>query len=139
MPEGKLKSSKDSKLAGKIREAIGVGPDEEVDIVTPQFTRKPGDPVPASAPGSPDDWAALRNMTQVALKEMGLGNWDGRLMLFPGEWYNHIPAGFIVEDIFGEMETFKPGISDDDIRCGCLPYGIPAIDGEAIPDEDEHH
>tara|TARA_R110002051_G_scaffold257868_1_gene316891 strand:+ start:21714 stop:22124 length:411 start_codon:yes stop_codon:yes gene_type:complete len=44
--------------------------------------------------------------------------------LFPGEWYNHLPQGFEMVNIFGEKEKFVPGESDDDIRFGCLPYGF---------------
>jgi hypothetical protein len=119
-------------LAAEIREAIGAGPDEEVHITTPQFERDPGQPEPAAAP---TDWEALRTMTRIELKELGCGTWndpkepddefDGKvLMLFPGEWYQSIPAGYVVTDIFNEDEEFVRGQTDDDIRFGCLSYGI---------------
>jgi hypothetical protein len=46
------------------------------------------------------------------------------LRLLPGEWYKQIPAGYEIADIFGEREEFAPGITDDDIRFGCLSFGI---------------
>lgn len=49
---------------------------------------------------------------------------DQDIILLPGEWYNVIPDGFMVIGLFGEKYPFKTGKSDDDIRYGCLPYGI---------------
>jgi len=46
------------------------------------------------------------------------------LWLLPGEWYSSIPRGFGIIDIFGTDETFEPGKTDDDIRFGCLSFGI---------------
>ena len=134
MTDKKLAKASESELAAEIREAIGATPNEEINVRTPQFTRTPDQPTPAGPPSSTEEWEALRTMPQIALKEMGMGNWDGRLMMFPAEWYRHIPAGFMVEDIFGETEEFKPGITDDDIRFGFLSFGIPAIDGKVAPE-----
>jgi hypothetical protein len=49
---------------------------------------------------------------------------DEDILMIPGEWYNSIPDGFIVTGVFGESYSFKKGESDDEIRFGCLPYGI---------------
>lgn len=49
---------------------------------------------------------------------------DEDVILFPGEWYDIIPDGFIVTGLYGESYAFEKGKSDDDIRFGCLPYGI---------------
>lgn len=46
------------------------------------------------------------------------------ILLIPGEWYNSIPEGFELYDICGHKELFKKGETDDDIRFGCLAYGI---------------
>lgn len=108
---------------------------EKLTIVTPQFEREPGAPTPAPAPS---DWDGLKEMDVTALRELGCRRWndpslaeDGdevfggkTLMLFPGEWYRHIPEGFPIVGISGEREHFEPGVADDDIRFGCLPYGI---------------
>lgn len=44
--------------------------------------------------------------------------------LFPKEWYEIIPNGFEIINIFGNKENFVPGVTDDDIRYGCLSYGF---------------
>ena len=49
---------------------------------------------------------------------------DEDIWLIPGEWYDLIPEGFELTDIFGEAEIFKHGESDDDIRGGVLPFGF---------------
>lgn len=130
-------------LPDKLRE-MGVDPDN-VEIVTPQFERPKNDP-PAAC--TPVDWGALQEMDASALREVGLRPWNdpkdeeddwphkGKVLwLLPGEWYEHIPAGFEVFDIFGGRESFVPGQTDNDIRFGCLPYGLlrvatPAQRGE---------
>lgn len=70
----------------------------------------------------------LKTMTKAELKKLGLGIWDEEdgkaTMLFPGDWYDEIPKGFEVVDIFGEVEKFDPKKSDDDQRSGFLPYGL---------------
>ena len=111
------------------------------EIVTPQFDRTRNDPPPAAPPS---DWDALRDMDKQALKEIGLRPWNdpdepdekernqdvamfgrrGVLMLFPHEWYRHIPDGYIVCDISGNREAFACHVTDDDKRVGCLAYGI---------------
>lgn len=55
---------------------------------------------------------------------VNLLNVDEDIILFPGEWYDVIPDGFMVTGLYGESYPFKKGDSDDDIRFGCLPYGI---------------
>ncbi len=49
---------------------------------------------------------------------------DEDVILFPGEWYNLIPDGIMVTGLYGNQYPFKKGESDDDIRFGCLAYGI---------------
>jgi hypothetical protein len=74
-------------------------------------------------------------MSIIALKELGCRVWNdpreaddefdgGTLLLFPGEWYPRIPADFPIVTINGCAERFVPGVTDDDIRFGCLAYGI---------------
>lgn len=127
-----LQSGRESKLAARLRRAIGAGPDDPVNIVTPQFEREAGAPIPACAPC---DWESLRTMSYLALCEMGLRPWDeldasgGVLLLFPGEWYHAIPAGFEIVDINLCRKRFVPGETDDDMRFGCLAYGILAGKG----------
>jgi hypothetical protein len=71
----------------------------------------------------------LKSMSKKELKELGCSAWDnpkdGRVtMLFPAEWYDEIPNGLDVVDIFGEAEKFQRGKSDKDQRMGFLPYGV---------------
>lgn len=49
---------------------------------------------------------------------------DEDVILFPGEWYNAIPNGFMVTGLYGESYSFEKSKSDDGIRFGCLPYGF---------------
>ena len=85
-------------------------------------------------PQTSGQWAILRLLSCDVLKKIGLGSWDGRLMLFPVAWYEHIPAGYVIEYIDGGTEAFKPGETDDDYRAGFLAYGVPAIDGVVVGD-----
>lgn len=52
---------------------------------------------------------------------------DEDILLIPGEWYNQIPDGFMVTGLSGEPYPFKKNETDDDIRFGCLAYGIRRI------------
>lgn len=122
----------DPDFANQFRDAIGVKRGDTINIVTPQFKRPENDPPPASVP---TDWTELRSMSCQALKEIGLRAWDepknGKvLMLLPGEWYTHIPIGFELECINGKVAphaTTGKDRTDDDIRFGCLAYGIRVI------------
>lgn len=79
---------------------------------------------------------ALHKLPDSALRELGLRRWgqknehpDGSesgpmLWLFPGEWYSSIPQGLPIVDINFRKEKFVPGRTDNDIRFGCLSFGI---------------
>jgi len=140
---GALPPPGESDIADALREACGAGPDEVVQVVTPQFVRTAEMQGPSAPPSALEDWNALREMDVIALREMGLHPWDepdleGKvLMLFPGEWYPHIPRGFWIEDLNSpvesdaprrirprERELFEPGVTDNDIRFGCLAFGV---------------
>lgn len=49
---------------------------------------------------------------------------DEDIVLFPAEWYEIIPDDFVVTGLNGESYSFKKGVSDNDQRFGCLPYGV---------------
>lgn len=143
----KLKPSSLSKVAAKIRKAIGAGPDDNVEVTTPQFERPAGEPPPMAAPTSVAGFDALRTMTDAQRLELGMRRW-GRpephdlavplrkgskkadlsgspmLWLFPGEWYSKIPPGYEIVDISYYIEKFKRGKTDNDIRFGCLAFGV---------------
>ncbi len=121
--EAELQFGDVSELAHRIREAIGVGDFETVQVTLPQFDRTDGRIISI---GPPD--AAWLDMLKKAplsvLTDLGLQNWDKNLWLFPAEWYDHIPEGYEVVDINFEPESFRKGQTDDDRRGGALAYGI---------------
>lgn len=106
----------------------------KITIITPQFERPAGEPPPPSLPAS---WEEFNTLDMMALREMGLQQWNdpatdkdfgwshpGKvLFLFPAEWYPFIPDGMEIVDINGRTEKFKRGKTDDDMRFGCLAYG----------------
>jgi hypothetical protein len=103
------------------------------EITTPQFER-PKDWRPALA--APPSWDALKTADSNHLLQWGLRRWNDPqeddwphkgivLWLLPGEWYEIIPDGMRFMDINGEEEIFKKGKTDDDIRFGCLAFGVP--------------
>lgn len=53
------------------------------------------------------------------------------LLLFPAEWYDVIPAGFVTVDIEGRLCPFYHGVSCNEQWFGCLVFGILNYD---IPD-----
>lgn len=120
-------------LADAVRTAIGAAPDDAVHIVTPQFTRTRPMPMPGRAPATLEEWADYRTLSMPDLRALGFGNWDGGLALIPGEWHGRLPAGLELECISGERVVVGAEDIDDDIRFGCLAYGLrvgPATDGE---------
>jgi len=94
-----------------------------VEITTPQFERTSGiDPV---LPTPDSGWFdRLKTLPPENLKAIGMQEWDKGHWLYPHEWYAFIPVGYIITDINGNDEAFIPGITDDDKRFGCLPYGF---------------
>jgi len=148
MAKGKLKKASQSRPAARLRQAVGAGPDEEVEVSTPRFERPAGESGPTAAPRTIVEYNALRSTSDAQRQVMGMRRW-GRpephdltagarergtkradltgspmLWLFPGEWYKHIPAGYEVVSITYCVEKFRPGKTDNDIRFGCLAYGI---------------
>jgi hypothetical protein len=140
---GEIETIFTPEFASAVRTAVNAQPEDQVIITTPQFVRPRNDPAPASPPSSPDEWLLLTKESKQVLKERGLRAWsqvikianelcwenvddNGThiLMVFPGEWYSKIPLGLEIIDIFGVTETFVPGQTDDDIRFGCLSFGV---------------
>lgn len=70
----------------------------------------------------------LKKLFHDKLLKLGMKIWDkkgGRVhYLYPATWYDEIPNGLLMVDIFGKQEIFKHGITDDDQRFGALPYGF---------------
>lgn len=119
-------------LADAIREGIGASATDVVEVVTPQFTRTRGMAMPGQPPASLGEWADYRTLSMDDLKALGFGNWDGGLAMIPGEWHSRLPKGLRLEGISGEEVEVGKDYIDDDIRFGCLAYGIrvgPPTDG----------
>lgn len=117
----------DPNFVADFAKAIGVEPGETIEIMTPQFTRADGRVV-SYIPKTPEEYAALPQMKPDALKKIGCQIWDDedgkRHWLYPHEWYNHIPDGTEIIDISGNVERFKRGETDDDMRFGALAFGF---------------
>lgn len=137
MAKGKLKRSSESKTAAKIRKAIGAGPNDPVEIVTPQFERPAGESGPQPALCNVEWFDRLKTITDAERQHLGMRRWgrpeedeahlapgNPMLWLFPGEWYSAIPDGYPIVTISFRQERFKRKMTDNDIRFGCLPYGI---------------
>lgn len=125
-----LGSASSSPTAAAIRMAIGAGPNEDIEVITPQFTRPVGEPAPLHPPADAVGFDALRACPAEALLVIGLRRWGDdpeskrTLWLFPGEWYASIPAGYEIVNIFFETKKFSRGECSNDIRFGCLSYGV---------------
>jgi len=117
----------DKDFAAKLMAAIGVKPGEAVNFITPTFNRTDGRII-TYRPTTPEEYAALPKLDAESLKKIGCQMWDeadGRtIWLYPAEWYDHIPNGTPVVDIFGNEERFEHGVTDDDRRFGALAFGF---------------
>lgn len=113
----------DPDFAEKLTAAIGLKPGSGVNFHTPQFFRGDGSPV-LWFPRNAADIERLRLCDRGTLMQLRMAPWEKNHWLFPGEWYDHIPKGFPVKAICGETAPFSKETHDDDIRFGCLAYGI---------------
>lgn len=89
------------------------------------------------AKDAPTDWEGLRTKSIDELRKLGMAAWNDPdkptkdwpylrlvLMLFPSNWYNAIPNGFEIVNLFGDTSKFKYGVTSDDRRFGFLAFGI---------------
>lgn len=113
-------------IGEQIRDAIGASPDDTIHVTVPQFERTPGTPDPEKAPQSLDEWLALSSLSRDDLTRMGCRLWstETRLMLFPGEWFDSIPEGLMVETVNGGSFGFTREEHNRDIRFGMLAFGV---------------
>lgn len=124
-PEDKLEWAEIS-LEVSGYDAVVAKPGDTIQIVTPQFTRTSNMTKVRSAPRP---FETVKQLDYSTLRSLGCEPWDDPdtdgnvLLLFPGEWYSMIPDGFEAVSISGK-EEFVSGDTDDDIRLGCLSYGI---------------
>lgn len=69
----------------------------------------------------------IETLTAEEAKELRFCKWSDEmpnLWLFPLWMLPLIPEGMMVMDISGETYPFERATADDDIRFGCLAYGI---------------
>ena len=113
----------DPDFAEKLAKALGVEEGQAFRIMGPQFERTDGRTVDY-IPTTMHEFLAIQKADEAALRELGLQKWDEGHWLYPSEWYEHIPAGLPIVTISDEIETFQPGITDNDMRFGVLAYGF---------------
>lgn len=75
------------------------------------------------------DFSNLHSLSADELLEHGFRKYaekqDGQILyLIPEEYYDYIPEGLMLIDIFGEEIEFLPGETDRDTRFGLLAYGV---------------
>lgn len=117
----------DPDFADKLAKEIGVSKGDTIQIVMPQFERTDKIKI-AYFPKTMEEYEFLKTFSEDSLKKLGLGIWDktdkGTHWLYPHEWYDYIPNGLTVTNIFGEDEIFEKGKTDDDKRYGMLSFGF---------------
>lgn len=114
-------SMDDANFAADFVEAIGAKPGDNIVFSTPQFDRI-DDIEPIANPSQL--FGMLHAMPEKTLRAVGMLPWDGRLWLFPYQWFALIPQGLPVECIDGEKLAWDNATCDDDMRYGALAYGI---------------
>ena len=73
------------------------------------------------------DFDEVATASKIRLSALGCKLWNNSgLMLFPSEWFDIIPEGFKVTDIFGDTKPFCRAEASDDRRFGCLSFGVVA-------------
>lgn len=79
-----------------------------------------------------DVWESL---TEEECNALEFGSWSPTLRLIPAMFYDALPIGLTVTSINGKMyeitQDYKNHI-DNDVRGGCLAYGIRPIDAREL-------
>ena len=123
-------------------DTLGFKQGDTINIQTPHFHRDSPIEINLIPYTKEELELVIQTASKENLKKMGIGIWDSyeQVMLeegkspylkegeyhylFPGEWFKHLPDGFIVIGLNGEQYPFDKTTSDDDIRYGCLSYGF---------------
>jgi hypothetical protein len=92
-------------------------------ITFPQFDRTDGIH-PVQVEGGKFWFDQLKTLPHETLLALGMGLWEIGHYLYPVEWYDFIPDGYMVTSICGVDEPFKHGETDNDRRFGMLSYGF---------------
>lgn len=146
-----LKDHTDDELREFIGELLGISPNEvllphidredeiedELDILE-EFYQENGERThPIEINWIPKSYKELEAFIELAphedMKKMGVEIWErfedddkNEVIhyLFPVEWYDHIPKGFPVVDIWGETNPFNKKDYDNKALFGCLAFGF---------------
>lgn len=104
---------------------------QAINVISSPKDRPPGDPKPAPAPQTLEEWQALTTKSVAELRELGCRAWDEPdadslvLMLFPFEWFDSIPRGLICYTIMDKKIVFDPQLhAQRDKVWGLLPFGL---------------
>ena len=113
------------RLAGEVRDALGMDDDEQLTIRTPQFDRTDGIE-PSEPPLTHDAMDRLKQADKDELGELGLQKWSDEtgLWLLPHEWHPHIPEDYPLLSILDEETTRGEMPANPDKRFGVLSVGI---------------
>lgn len=116
-----------SRIVAKLRDVFSRK--DRYELITPQFEREDGKQ-PLPAPTKQEDYEDLKHCSDAQLELIGMRRWEDNVWLFPGEWYSEIPEGLEITNIADRKREFRREKEDDDIRFGCLSYGIEVYDDE---------
>jgi hypothetical protein len=64
------------------------------------------------------------DLYESELKELGFGNWDGKIWLIPIWLYPFLKGAIKATCIDGKTKVMKVKDMDTDTRFGCLAYGV---------------
>lgn len=80
------------------------------------------------------------SLTDEECDYLHFGNWSetSTLRLIPIELFEALPEGLTVIGFFGDRCVVGKDYIDNDIRCGCLAYGIYPKDKEVIEETPEY-
>jgi hypothetical protein len=111
-----------------LKNELALKPGDTIRTATPQFKRQYELTINWK-PESVDEFNVVCNDLPIdILNKMGIclfGKTKGsKLYLFPGEWFDLIPKGYPVVDIFGHEKLWNKETADNDIRYGCLSCGF---------------
>jgi hypothetical protein len=115
-------------LVAEIKSQLNLKPGDIVNFTGPQFNREYDLEIKWHPETTEEFDTVCKELPVDILKKMGVcvhyKEKDKTLYLFPGEWYNFIPEGYLVDDVFGYREPFHKATNSPDIRYGCLCYGF---------------
>lgn len=130
-------SDDEPEIVRTIRDALGLGDDDEVEIITPQFERTDG-VEPGEPPLTYSAMNELRKADVSELESLGLRRWSDEtgLWLLPHEWYPHIPADYPLLSIMNRTATRGEMPTVPDKRHGVLSVGIvPDFERDQIAEQ----